>query len=109
MYSTDEKKTARRRSRKRGPADTASEANAGDWARRRLEFSPDAVQEHVLTTPSRRLVMNCTRQWGKSTVTAAKAVHQALHSGGEPDTGSESKRAADAGSFCARRRDFCAG
>jgi hypothetical protein len=22
--------------------------------------------------------LNCTRQWGKSTVTAAKAVHQAM-------------------------------
>jgi hypothetical protein len=42
-----------------------------------LGFEPDAAQERVLTTQSRRVVMNCTRQWGKSTVTAAKAVHQA--------------------------------
>ena len=29
------------------------------------------------TTRSKRCLLNCTRQWGKSTVTAAKAVHQA--------------------------------
>jgi hypothetical protein len=31
----------------------------------------------VLSTASKRGLLNCTRQWGKSTVTAAKAVHQA--------------------------------
>jgi hypothetical protein len=59
------------------PADTVSVAGMGDWARRRLGFTPDALQERVLTSVSRRVVMNCTRQWGKSTITAAKAVHQA--------------------------------
>ena len=55
MYSTEEKKTARRRSRKRESADTASGADAGDWARQKLGFSPDAMQERVLRTASRRV------------------------------------------------------
>lgn len=55
----------------------ANGAGAAEWVREKLRFQPDAAQERVLTTQSRRVVMNCTRQWGKSTVTAAKAVHQA--------------------------------
>src|SRR5213593_2022543 len=41
-----------------------------------LQFKPDATQELVLRG-GRRGIVNCTRQWGKSTVTAAKAVHRA--------------------------------
>jgi len=37
----------------------------------------DAVQARVLESCARRGILNCTRQWGKSTVTAAKAVQQA--------------------------------
>ena len=37
----------------------------------------DAAQRRVLRTGARRVILNCTRQWGKSTVTAAKAVHEA--------------------------------
>ncbi len=32
----------------------------------------------MLRTDSKRVVLNCTRQWGKSTVTAVKAVHRAM-------------------------------
>src|SRR5436309_441865 len=46
------------------------------FARERLGFSPDEKQELVLRG-GRRGIVNCTRQWGKSTVTAAKAVHRA--------------------------------
>jgi hypothetical protein len=77
MYMTEKKRTVRRGSRPGKPADTADGANTAEWARQKLGFEPDAAQERVLTTQSRRVVMNCTRQWGKSTVTAAKAVHQA--------------------------------
>ncbi|HXJ44686.1 MAG TPA: terminase family protein [Bryobacteraceae bacterium] len=45
---------------------------------RRMGFEPDAIQERVLRSTARRGVLNCTRQWGKSTVSAAKAVHHAL-------------------------------
>ena len=46
------------------------------FSRERLGFSPDEQQEIVLRG-GRRGIVNCTRQWGKSTVTAAKAVHRA--------------------------------
>ncbi len=48
-----------------------------EWVRRKLGFSPDALQARVLDTGAQHGILNCTRQWGKSTVTAAKAVHQA--------------------------------
>jgi hypothetical protein len=51
--------------------------SAAEWVRRVLGFAPDAVQTRVLDTAAKRGVLNCTRQWGKSTVTAAKAVHEA--------------------------------
>jgi hypothetical protein len=51
--------------------------DAAGWVRRKLGWVADAMQERVLNTVSRRGILNCTRQWGKSTVTAAKAVHQA--------------------------------
>jgi len=43
----------------------------------RLGFAPDEAQSRVLCTATKRGILNCTRQWGKSTITAAKAVHQA--------------------------------
>jgi hypothetical protein len=42
-----------------------------------LDFAADALQARVLRSTSRRGILNCSRQWGKSTVTAAKAMHQA--------------------------------
>src|SRR6266571_7364558 len=52
-----------------------------EFARERLGFPPDAKQELVLRG-GRRGIVNCTRQWGKSTVTAAKAVHRAYTDAG---------------------------
>jgi hypothetical protein len=49
------------------------------WAREKFGFVADPVQERVLDPGVRRGILNCTRQWGKSTVTALKALHQALH------------------------------
>jgi hypothetical protein len=77
MWVTEKYRAVRHGSRKEDGADTANGAGAAEWVREKLGFIPDAAQERVLTTQSRRVVMNCTRQWGKSTVTAAKAVHQA--------------------------------
>jgi hypothetical protein len=57
----------------------AIEQGAAEWAREKLGFRPDAVQARVLGTETKRGLLNCTRQWGKSTVTAAKAVYQAVH------------------------------
>ena len=55
---------------------------ASEWMRRELGFEPDAAQARVIDSESRRLALNCTRQWGKSTVTAAKAVHHAQTNAG---------------------------
>src|SRR5437870_1599024 len=55
--------------------------NIVDFVRQRLDFYPDEKQIEVLRGGARGIV-NCTRQWGKSTVTAAKAVHRAYTSPG---------------------------
>ncbi len=49
-----------------------------EWVLQKLGLEADAAQRRVLTTGSTRVVLNCTRQWGKSTITAAKAVHHAF-------------------------------
>ena len=56
-------------------------------ARDRLAFHPDPVQSAVLASRARNVILNCTRQWGKSTVTAAHAVFTAWH---EPESSSSS-------------------
>src|SRR5690242_14581772 len=45
-----------------------------------LDFRPDKLQRAVLDVHARRGILNCSRQWGKSTLTAVKAVHRALTS-----------------------------
>ena len=52
---------------------------AAEWVRHALGFPADSLQASVLDTLAKRGVLNCSRQWGKSTVTAAKAVHHAFH------------------------------
>src|SRR5271155_264119 len=56
--------------------------DALEWVKRELGFSPDAQQAGVLDAGIRRGMLNCTRQWGKSTIAAAKAIHQAYHVAG---------------------------
>src|SRR5271154_3055313 len=51
--------------------------DAVEFARRRLKFEPDERQVEVLRSRAKRGILNCTRQWGKSTIAAAKAVHRA--------------------------------
>jgi hypothetical protein len=53
------------------------EIDAATFARTQLGFEPDAKQTEVLQSNAKRGILNCSRQWGKSTVTAAKAVHRA--------------------------------
>lgn len=48
------------------------------WAADVLGLEPDPIQSKVLRSRDPRILLNCSRQWGKSTVTAAKAVHRAL-------------------------------
>ncbi len=45
-------------------------------------FVPDAEQALLLHTREKRVILNCTRQWGKSSVTALKAVATALGTAG---------------------------
>ena len=56
----------------------AEEIGAVEFARTRLGFEPDERQEAVLRSNAKQGILNCTRQWGKSTVAAAKAVHRAF-------------------------------
>jgi hypothetical protein len=48
-----------------------------DFARHRLGFTPDENQSRILRSTSKRGIVNCSRQWGKTTVAAAMAVHRA--------------------------------
>src|SRR5438552_2134459 len=50
---------------------------AVEFARTRLGLAPDEQQKKVLESGAKRGILNCSRQWGKSTVAAAKAVHRA--------------------------------
>src|SRR5690348_10304591 len=54
-----------------------------EWVRRNLKFKPDSMQAYVLETHRRKGLLNCCRQWGKSTLGAAMAVHQAYN---KPDS-----------------------
>ena len=53
-----------------------AEGEADFW--RRIEFRPDAKQRKLVEGDPHRVILNCTRQWGKSTVTAAVAVKRAV-------------------------------
>jgi len=44
-----------------------------------LGFSPDPVQAQLMHTQHRRVIVNCSRQWGKSTTAAAIAAHRLIH------------------------------
>jgi hypothetical protein len=57
-------------------------SSVSDFARSKLGFEPDALQAAVLDSQAKRGVLNCTRQWGKSTVLAVKAVHRAYTAAG---------------------------
>jgi hypothetical protein len=58
-------------------ATIADASDPSGFASEQLQFDPDARQEDVLNCHARRVILNCSRQWGKSTVVAAKAVHVA--------------------------------
>jgi hypothetical protein len=49
-----------------------------EFARDSLGFEADERQAEVLESSARRGILNCTRQWGKSTVAGIKALHRAL-------------------------------
>ena len=49
------------------------------WVKERLGFSLDPWQTEVLRSNSKRILLNCSRQSGKSTVTAIMALHTGLY------------------------------
>ena len=49
------------------------------WCRGSLGLEPDQWQAEVLRSTSKRIILNCTRQSGKSTVTSALALHTAIY------------------------------
>ena len=59
------------------PAGRAEPVDAGTFAVTRLGLDPCAKQLQVLRSQAQRGILNCSRQWGKSTVAAAKGVHRA--------------------------------
>ncbi len=54
-----------------------SDNDTAAFARTMLNFHPDPIQARVLDANIRRGILNCCRQWGKSTILAIKAVHHA--------------------------------
>jgi hypothetical protein len=48
------------------------------FVREILKFKPDPWQEQVLESTKKQILLNCSRQSGKSTTTGAKALHKAL-------------------------------
>ena len=62
--------------------DDSASGSAVEFAERRLGFVPDAAQRRVLESGSRRLLLCCSRQWGKSTAAAALTVYRAVEMAG---------------------------
>jgi len=58
---------------------TVIEEDPAEWVARALGLQADARQAQVLRSTGKRGLLNCSRQWGKSTITAAKAMHEAMH------------------------------
>ena len=71
-------KVPSRRARPGGAEAEGEPLDVVEWARVKLGFTADESQARVLRSAGRRGILNCTRQWGKSTVTAAMAVHHAM-------------------------------
>jgi hypothetical protein len=63
-------------------ADLVLGADQVMFAEHRLKFFPDQWQGRLLRSTSRQLLLNVTRQGGKSTVTAVLALHTALREPG---------------------------
>jgi len=41
-------------------------------------LDPDPAQAQILTSTRKRILLNCTRQWGKSSICAMKSLHTAI-------------------------------
>ncbi len=61
---------------------TSEIGTPSDFGLDALGFVADDRQRAVLDSKAKRGILNCTRQWGKSTVLAVKAVHRAYTAAG---------------------------
>ncbi|QOY86784.1 terminase large subunit domain-containing protein [Paludibaculum fermentans] len=61
------------------PSRAAAPPLPSQWVRDTFHFTPDPAQTAVLDTPARRVLLCCTRQWGKSTVTVLMALYHAFN------------------------------
>ena len=50
-----------------------------DFAEKALGWMLEDKQRELLTGPSRRVILNCTRQWGKSWMAAVALLFHAVH------------------------------
>ena len=48
------------------------------WAREALHFKYDQKQAEILDSNNKRIIINCHRQWGKSTISAILCLHRAV-------------------------------
>jgi len=60
-------------------ADLRRALDPARFAREALGLEPDPWQERVLSGKGKRTILNCSRQSGKSTVSAVLALHRALY------------------------------
>ena len=70
----------------KGPAEVCPQTESAPepeipskWAQSALGFTPDPKQQQVLDHDAHRLILCCSRQWGKTTIIAIKALHTAIH------------------------------
>jgi len=59
-------------------ADQAFKLSPSLWAREALGFEHDKMQAQILDSSHKRIIINCHRQWGKSTVSAILCLHRAI-------------------------------
>lgn len=49
-----------------------------------IGLDPDEKQRQLLTSTAKEILLVCTRQWGKSSMVALKALHHCLYPGDQP-------------------------
>ncbi|MDD1763059.1 MAG: hypothetical protein LUQ59_12580, partial [Methanothrix sp.] len=49
------------------------------WAREVLGYHPDPWQEKLLRSRSKKIILNCSRQSGKSTTCAVLGLHESIY------------------------------
>ena len=63
---------------KRAKPEVCPDPDPVQFVTRQLGLQPDSNQQWLLSGHRQRVIVDCSRQWGKSTITAAKALHAAL-------------------------------